>query len=131
MIKSKKGFTLIEVILVMVILAISLPPLCILIVNVVRKNVLTQVQATATALAEGEMEKVTNMRFSGIATTAQTAFSAPFTAYNYTITVDYVNASDLNTPVVPGPTNYKRVQVMVNNAISGNLTLTTLIANDW
>ena len=129
-IRTKAGFTLIEVILTMVILSISIGPLSLLIVNVVRQNVLSQAQATSASLAEQEMERLTNIRFSSVTDEAQTAFPAPFSAYSHEVIVDYVNAGDLNTPVT-GPTDYKRAQIIVRNDISGALTLETLVTNDW
>lgn len=128
--RPKAGFTLIEVILTMVILSISLTSLSILVINVVRQNVLSQAQATSASLAEKETERLTNMRFSSVTTQAQTGFPAPFSAYSYEVIVDYVNAGDLNTPVA-GPTDYKRARIIVTNDISGAITLTTLVTNDW
>lgn len=131
MLKYKRnGFTLIEVILVMIILGVCLTPFCILIVNVVQKNVLSQAQATAVALAEREIERVTSLRFSAVDDAAEAAFASPFNNYSYQVIADYVNTNDLNTAVA-GPTDYKRVQVRVANGIVGVLTLTTLVANDW
>lgn len=125
---KKRGFTLIEVILSVVILAIALTPFSLLVANVIKQNIYSQAQTTAVSLAEGEFERITNMRFSAVADEASVAFVAPFTAYTHAAAVDYVDADALDTPVV-GPTNYKRVQVIVDNAISGTITLTTLVTN--
>lgn len=125
-----RGFTLIEAIIVMIILGICLTPFAILVVNVMSQNIYSQAQATAIALAESEMERVTNLRFSLVNDEAQVPFSVPFSAYNHEIIVDYVNAGNLNTPV-GGPTDYKRVQIVVRSSISGPITLTTLVTNDW
>ena len=127
-IMKKRGFTLIEVILSVVILAVVLTPFSLLVANVIRQNIYSQAQATAVSLAEGELDRITNMRFSAVDDEASVAFSAPFLAYTRAAAVDYVNADALDTPVA-GPTNYKRAQVSVNNAISGTITLTTLVAN--
>lgn len=140
MVTLRRAFTLIEVILVMVILAISLTPLSILIVNVTQKNILSYAQAQASALAEKEMERVTQLRFSTLTCATSTPFSSPFSAFSYTVDVDYVNPSALDTSVGRPSgcsssggtnTNYKRVQVTVNNVITGPLTVTTLVTNDW
>lgn len=125
-----KGFTLIEAIIVMIILGICLTPFAILVVNVMSQNIYSQAQATAVALAESETERVTNLRFFLVNDEAQAPFSAPFSAYNHEIIVDYVNAGDLNTAVA-GPTDYKRAQIRVTNSISGSVTLTTLVTRDW
>ena len=128
--KAKSGFSIIEIIALVVVLAIVLTPFSILVVNVMQRNAQSQAMATAVSLAEAEMERVTGLRFSGVANAAATAFSAPFSAYSCEIVADYVNSGALNTPVV-GPTDYKRVQVKVSNSISGTITLTTVMANDW
>jgi len=127
---KKKGFTLIETVLVIIVLGIVLTPISILIVNVIGNNVRSQAWATAVALAEGEMERVTASRFSLVNDEASVSFSAPFNAYTKEIVVDYVAASALDTPV-GGPTDYKRVQIKVSSAIADTVTLTTLVANDW
>lgn len=128
--QAPNAFTLIEAILTMIILGICLTPFCILVADSVQKNVLSQAQATAIALAEGQIENVTSLRFSAVTNVAPTVFASPFGNYNYSIIVDYVNGNDLNT-VVAGPTDYKRVQVRIGNSIVGNLTLVTLVTNDW
>jgi prepilin-type N-terminal cleavage/methylation domain-containing protein len=126
----KNGFTLIEVVIVILVLGICLAPFAVLVRNVMIKNTYSQAHATAVALAEGEMERVTNARFSAVADQAATAFSAPFAAYTSQIIADYVNANALNTPV-GGPTDYKRVQIVVANTLIGSVTLTTVVENDW
>lgn len=126
--RKKRGFTLIEVIISIIILGVILTPFSAMVANIIRQNVYSQAQATAAALAEGELERVTNLRFSAVSAEAPAAFSAPFSAYTHAVAVDYVASSDLNTPVV-GATDYKRVQVSVNNAVSGTITLTTLVTN--
>jgi hypothetical protein len=84
------------------------------------KNIYSQVQATAVALAEGEIERLTMMRYSLLVSDAvPSTFPSPFEAYSK------------QTTVVMSPANYKNVRVQVSNIISGNITLTTLVANDW
>jgi len=129
--KNRKGFTLIEAVMAMIIMAISLTPFSILIATVMtQQNGFSQAQATAVALAEGEMERVTAERFSLCVSESVAAFAAPFSTYTRQIVVDYVNAGALDTPVA-GPTDYKRVQVKVANNMTGTITLTSLVANDW
>jgi len=128
---KKKGFTLIESLLVIVILGIALPPFTVLVMNVLQQNIHSQAQATAVDLAESELERASGTRFSLVTNeVSSTAFSAPFSAYTHQWVVDYVNANALDTPV-PGPTDYKRVKVQVASSISGTVTITTLVTNDW
>lgn len=117
--------------LVIAILGIALPPFTVLVINVLQQNIHSQAQATAVALAESELGRASGTRFSLVANeVSATAFSAPFGAYTHQWVVDYVNANALDTPV-PGPTNYKRVKVQVANSISGTVTITTLLTDDW
>lgn len=125
---KKNAFTLIETIMVMVILGIVLAPFSVLTVNVISRNVRSQASVTAVALAEGEMERVTSLRFSSVVDEAPSSFAAPFTVYTKEVAADYVNANALDTPVV-GPTDYKRVQVKVSSGLSDTITLTTLVTN--
>ena len=131
LIKEKSGFSLIETVLVIVILGICLTPFTILTVNVMTKNIYSQAQATAVALAEGEIERLTMMRYSLLVSDAvPNAFPSPFSAYTKQATVMYVNPNALNTNA-GAATNYRNVQVQVSNSISGNITLTTLVTKDW
>ena len=126
----KSGFTIIETIIVIMVLGITLTPFAILVATVMQKNVYSQAQATAVSLAEGELERITGTRFSLLANEAQAAFSAPFMNYTHEVVVEYVNPLALNTPVV-GPTDYKRVEIRINNVVSGTIKLISLAANDW
>ncbi|MCU0651875.1 MAG: type II secretion system GspH family protein [Candidatus Omnitrophica bacterium] len=127
--KLVRGFTLIETIITMIVLSIVLIPFSVLTTNVIVKNTRSQAAATAVALAEGEMEWVTSLRFSAVVDEAA-AFSSPFTAFTKEVVVDYVNSLAFDTPVI-GPTDYKRVQIRVAHPLSDTITLTTLVANDW
>jgi prepilin-type N-terminal cleavage/methylation domain-containing protein len=129
--KLVRGFTLVEAIMAMVIMAVVLTPFTILIATVMAKgNRFTQAQATAVALAESKMEEVTADRFSLAASAGPTAFAAPFANYQWQVVVEYVNAGALNT-VIAGPTDYKRIQVRVIDPLVGTNTLVTILANDW
>jgi len=127
---DKKGFTLVETLMTMVIMGIVLAPFSVLTVNVMVRNVRSQATATAVALAEAETERVTSLRFSLVNDEASASFTAPFNGFTKEIVVDYVNPDALDTPVV-GPTDYKRIRVRVTSATADTITLTTLVANDW
>lgn len=124
------GFSLIETVLAVIILGICLTPVSILIINVMSQNVHSQAEATAAALAEATLENVTNTRFSSIVNTTAVTFSAPFGAYTYRMSAGNVTAGDLNTTVA-ADTGYKLVKVIVNNSITGEVVLTTLVTRDW
>jgi len=128
--RRTRGFTLVEAVITIAIMGVVLAPFSVLVVNVMRQNAYSQVQATAVALGEGEIEALTAARFSLLTDVAATAFAAPFGNYTHEVVVDYVNSNDLNTPVV-GPTDYKRIKVIIANSLLGSLTLTSLVARDW
>jgi prepilin-type N-terminal cleavage/methylation domain-containing protein len=128
--KNNKGFTLIETVLVMIVMGITMTPFSILVINVMQQNIRSQAWSTAVSLAEGEMERVCSLPFSKVVNESAVAFAAPFSAYSHQVAVNNVTSSALNTPVA-GATNYKNVKISVNNSISGNVTLTTLVTSDW
>jgi Tfp pilus assembly protein PilV len=128
-IKRRQGFSVIEAIVVIVVLAIALVPFGLAILNILTKNIAPQALATATALAEMELERVLALRFSAINDVAKASFASPFGAYQSEVLVDYVDAGDLNTAVI-GPTNYKRIQIKVtNDIIPEAVSITTLATN--
>jgi Tfp pilus assembly protein PilV len=130
---THKAFTLIETIIFIVVLGVALTPLSILVVNVTAQNTYSQAHATAVALAEGEMDRILNLSFSSINDEAQTAFSAPYSVYRWQTIVDYVDPTDLNTPVDPAVTNYKRVRIIVDsstNILLGNSIILTTVATN-
>jgi Tfp pilus assembly protein PilV len=127
---KESGFSIIETVLVMIILGVCLTPFAVLTVNVMTKNIYSQAQATAVALAEGEIERLTMTRYSLLANEASSAFSSPFSAYNKQTTVMYVTWTALNANS-GSDTGYRNIQVQVSNSISGNITLTTLATKDW
>lgn len=128
--KNKKGFTLIETVIFIVLMGIIMTPVGLLISNLVVQNSKSQIWATVISLAEGEMERVTGTRFSAVGDEAVSAFASPFTSFTKEVVVDYVNANNLDTSVV-GPTDYKRVQIKVTHPLSGTVSIVTLVSNDW
>lgn len=128
--KRARGFSLIETMLAVLIIGICVTPISILIINVMSQNIHTQALATAASLAEARLEDVLSMRFSAVNNTTPAVFTQPFGAYSWRVVSDYVDAGNLNSPVA-GPTDYKRVQVIVNSSIAGEAGLVTLITRDW
>jgi len=130
--RSSKGFSLVEVIIVIIVLGVCLTPFSILLVNVMQQNVRSQQWATEVALAESKLEQACSMRFSEIIEEPVTGFEAPFSMFGYQLNVSYVDASNLDVPVA-GPTDYKRVEVAVFSAfdMQNPIKLVTLVTNDW
>lgn len=110
--RKAKGFTLIEAVLAVVLVASAFLSLSYLISNTTLFNINLDMSTTAIMLARGQMAEAMAKPYANVQEVAQTNFGGDFSAYRYQIAVDYVNPGDLNTPVA-GPTDYKRVVVTV------------------
>ena len=127
--KAKQGFTLIGLLISIIIIAICAIPTALMFQEATRGSYQTRVLTTATALAEGKIEDVLRLSFSGISAITLTNFPVPFTDYSFQVNVNYVEASDLDTPVVYG-TDYKNVEVQViHNASQQAVAIKSLLTN--
>ena len=106
------GFTFVEAILSTVVIAIAFIGLSLVLASTTLQNATLDYSQVAIFLARDKMDETTAKDFSSIAAVATTPFGGSFSGYSYTVTVDYVNSGDLDTPV-PGPTDYKRIIVTV------------------
>jgi prepilin-type N-terminal cleavage/methylation domain-containing protein len=119
---NSKGFTLIEVILVIVILAIAIPGLISAVSFITARQVNTIGTTTAADLAQEKMEEIMGDRMNPVRSyayvvnanyAAETPIAAPFTNYNRTVNIICVTAADLNTSVAC-TTDFKRIQITVS-----------------
>jgi prepilin-type N-terminal cleavage/methylation domain-containing protein len=118
-----RGFSLIEVILSIVIIAGCFLGLVVVMSNTTLGNIRIDASTTSTYLARGKMAEMMAKDFSALSSVASTNFGSGFSSYSYTVTVTYVDSADLDTTVV-GPTSYKRVDVSVKcSGISGEVHL--------
>ena len=127
--KNKKGFTIIEVIIFIVIASIGFLALSATYTSVLEYNSTGENLSVATSLCEGKMEEVLDTHsFDTIANVAQTAFASPFGSYTYQVAWYYVHPTNLkeNAGVV---TDYKVVQVIVDHGCIEPVKLTTLMVN--
>lgn len=129
MIKRKRGMTLIELVLSIIIIAVCLIPVSTMYNQVLSKIYKSRVMTTASALAEETMDQHLGKTFSGIANTVLTSFSSPFSDYSYQVVVNYVEAANLNTSVDPTVTQYKRVEVRITHSQIGTLRMVSLLTN--
>ncbi len=125
--KSERGFTLVEIVLALLILAISFPPLMRLFAEVTVSGIQTESLSVAGGLAQEVMEEIRSRKFdeleakdsqgnwsTTLATDAgepsvadfddvddfngwQTNFAPNFSDYTATVAVDYVASNNLNT----------------------------------
>jgi prepilin-type N-terminal cleavage/methylation domain-containing protein len=120
-----KGFTLIEVILAIVLLAIAIPGMISAVGFMAQKQVNTIGTTTAADLAQERMEEIMGDRMnptlgfghiiSGnyLPESVSPTAVAGFPNYNRSVNIICVTAADLNTGVAC-PTAYKRIQVTVS-----------------
>jgi Tfp pilus assembly protein PilV len=124
LIKNRPGFTLIEFIMIIVITGIAIVPITSMILQGVKGSVDSDVASKTHALAQWKMEETKQLSFSSISASSGT-FSAPFTDYNYTVNVGYVDGN-FNTT---GSSLYKKVDITVQCVSGYSLTLTTVISD--
>ena len=125
LIKNNDGYFLMELILIIVVVSLCILPISGAIGQATQNSIFNEESVTKTNLAEQIMESMMNKTFTGCASISQTSFPSPFTNYNYTVSVNYVNSSDLDTPVV-STTEYKRILVSVSDSHGNAMSLVGL-----
>ncbi len=119
--KFSKGFTLIELVIVIVVMGIALAPIGVMFHHVMVKYAEPEAYQVAATLAEGEMERVTGLSFVNIANDGPTAFDN-FPNYTYQVTVGVITGE-------ADTSKYKQVEVVVNNSALGvNVRLVTIVS---
>ncbi len=119
----KKGFTLIELMMTIVVVGIISVPVALLINQEIKSVFISQDSTMARNLARVEMEKVNNMAILSYANIASTNFSN-YEGYDYNVnrTVAYVPGKGNDTT----PESLKEITVTVTKSNSTE-TLSTLI----
>ena len=125
---KSRGFTLIEAIIAVVVLGIAVGTLLQVMGHAIQATIRPDVMSTATHLAEGELERVTNLRYSQIVNAGPTAFAAPFSNYTYETRVSAVPVALANDPAMA---QYKQVEVIIAYPSMGGVTLTTMVTNKY
>lgn len=132
MIRNNKGISIIELILFIVIMGLAVPPLFIAAANMYEQSINLESLHIAANLAQGRVEALKSRSFNNIVEEPATGFAAPFNRFQYRVHVNYVNPSNLNLSVDPTVTDYKRVQVMVEDTafLGREITFSTVVTND-
>jgi prepilin-type N-terminal cleavage/methylation domain-containing protein len=114
------GFTLVELVAVIVVLGVCLAPIGIMFHEVMIKHATPETIQVATALAEGEMERVTGLAFGSVANAGPTAF-ANFPNYTWQVVVSNLSGES-------DQTEYKQVEVrVINSTIGVQVSLFTIV----
>ncbi len=127
--KTKRGVTLIELTISIVIVAICLIPIALMYQQAAQGGYVTRVMTVATLLAEEKMEETLILGYLGVNSVASTAFPSPFTDYNYEVIINYVDPSDLDASVNPTVTDHKSVLVQVDRSGLETISLKSLLTN--
>ncbi len=123
---GNRGFSLIEVVIIIVIIGAAFSGLTVVLSNTTTQNMNLDLATEAVFLAREKMSEVKAKNFADVVDVAPTNFGGDFARYNFQVAVDYVNPTDLNTPVA-GPTSYKRIAVTVSGVgWTGNVVLSDL-----
>lgn len=132
--RNQRGLTILEIIIIMAIIGTAIPAVLAAFARIVATGADVTTAAVATDLAQEKMEEIIKgKKFVDITAQGPTDLTGDFSQYNYQIIVEYVNDSDLDTPLGGGepPTDFKRVRVVVTNDSLPDFsaTLSTVIAN--
>lgn len=126
----KRGFSLVELIIALVLLAIIMYGALAIFINSGVKGVNVEVFSVAQTLAEDKLEEVMSRDFGWVSSEAQTSFSGNLSSFSAQLIVSYVASGELNTGVV-GPTDYKKVTVQIRHPLLSNpTTLESIRANN-
>jgi type II secretory pathway pseudopilin PulG len=128
--KKERGITLVGLIIFLVVIGIALPPLLMIAYNSVENSVNNEMMLNSTSLAAEKMDDLKTLSFANLANTAG-SFTATFSQYSFSVSVNYVSPPNYDTSVNPTQTNYKRVEVTVNNNTLPDINahLVTVITN--
>ncbi len=125
----KKGYTLIELIISIAIIAVCVAGIASVYQNVLARGVRGKTITTAIALAEEKADEVLRLGFSGIGNDGPADFPSPFGDYSYQIVVINVQPPDLDTSVGSTDTGYKKVTVNVSHNPAGTYSISSLLTD--
>lgn len=123
---KRKGFSLVEMIIAMVVIGIAFYALISVFITVAPRNVNLEYLTKATHLAFEKMEETTVKPFTSIVSQSATSFTGDFSQFQYQVIMNYVTAAEPDT-LAGGSTSYKRVKVRTWGGLSGVVELTTLV----
>ena len=123
---NKKGLTLIEIIIAILIVGLAFYSIIKVFAAVMPQNFKTEDISRATFLANMVMEETTVKSFSSISSVSQTSFSSPFAQYKYKVDVAYLSESDPSVTSV-STTDVKRVITSVWGQFLNTVEVFTIV----
>ena len=140
-VKSEKGFTFVELIFVTIVTGILSSSLMLPLMNSIKEGTRPQIYATATYLAEKEIEELKNAGYTNIADGDMGDVPSPITFYpgtpreiEYTENSvrEYVSYTGGTFVYSASPTEYIRVtETVTNTKNSAVVSLWTILAKDF
>lgn len=127
---NNRGFTLIETVISIVIIGVVFLGLMAVFTGVATNLTRDEAVSIATMLARGEMERVARLSYASIVDAyrgSPVSFGGNFSNYYWQVRVDSVPVAIANDP---GRANYKQVEVRVTNALTGDISLKTIVTNN-
>ena len=127
--KGRSGFTMVELVITVVVIAIVMYAVIAIFITSGFKGVNVDVFTVAQSLAEDKLEEAMAQTFDDVTDEAETNFTGELEDYSFEIGVDYVTSEALDT-VVAYPTDYKRVQIMIrHDQLASAISLEAIKAN--
>lgn len=129
---KRKGFTIIELVIVLVVMAIASAGLAAVVVEVMQGSAKAEVISAATGLATGEAERVFRLPFANIADEhrgSPQSYSGDFSNYSWEVRADNIDTAQPNLGTDTLMETYKAVEVRVHHSSIGYLQVRFLRAN--
>ena len=123
------GFTLIEIILVVVVIGIASLGLTAVMQQVLANSYYSEALSTATSLAVGEAERLTGLSFVSVSAENREPYTGALSAYSREVRVDSIDTAQPNLGSDPAMQNYKVVEVRVYHSAVNYVSIKFLRAN--
>ncbi|OGC07598.1 hypothetical protein A2526_00495 [candidate division WOR-1 bacterium RIFOXYD2_FULL_36_8] len=123
---NKKGFTLIELIVAIMVIIVAFMALISVFTGVMPKGIALEFISKSTYLANLLIEEDLSKDFYSISSVSPTNFSSPFDKFSYEIVVDFVTTAEPDVVSANG-TNFKRVKARVWSKLSPTIEVVTLV----
>jgi prepilin-type N-terminal cleavage/methylation domain-containing protein len=124
---GRKGFTLIELTIAIVVVAIAFYAIISVFSSVAPRNVSAEDLSKATYLANRVLEERSAKSFSGITSEAATNFASPYANFIYQVTVTYASTAEPDN-ISASATILKKLSVRCWGGMSGTIEVITLVA---
>lgn len=129
---NSRGFTLIEIVIVILIMGIAALGLAAVIQQAMRDTHEPETMSTATALAVKEAECVMRVAYASVADEhrgSPQSYAGDFANYSWEVMVDNYDADGDGSISTDESNNYKQVEVRVHHSVIGYVSVVFLRTN--